>query len=47
MGREEGQLEALRALVNGADWAASGQREDICPLEVSAGELGASSETAS
>jgi hypothetical protein len=26
MGHEEGQLEALRALVNGADWAASGQQ---------------------
>jgi integrase len=27
MAREEGQLEALRALVNGADWAANGQQD--------------------
>ena len=29
MSREEGQIDALRALVNGADWAASGQPAPI------------------
>ena len=47
MGREEGQLEALRALVNGGDWAAEwaarGHRDARCP----AGDVALSPERAS
>ena len=47
MSREEGQIDALRALVNGADWAASGQPEPIETLGSSAGETIVSQEVAS
>jgi hypothetical protein len=47
MSRDEGQLEALRALVNGADWAASGQPEAIESLDAPAGETIVSQEVAS
>jgi hypothetical protein len=47
MSREEGQLAALRALVNGADWAASGQPKPIETLGSSAGETIVSQEVAS
>jgi integrase len=46
MSREEGQLEALRALVNGADWAASGQHDDILPPQPLTGETSVPSEEA-
>jgi integrase len=47
MAREEGQLEALRALVNGADWAASGQHEDVFDPQASGGEADVSLEVVS
>jgi integrase len=46
MGREAGQLDALRALVNGADWAANGQPGPIETLDISAGEMIVSPEVA-
>jgi integrase len=47
MGREEGQLEALRALVNGADWAASGQQGDVFDPQAFRGEADVSPEVVS
>ena len=46
MGREEGQLEALRALVEGADWAANGQQEPVSARQPLAGETIVSPEVA-
>lgn len=47
MSREEGQLEALRAFVNGADWAASGQHEELLGEQGLTGETAISPEAAS
>jgi integrase len=47
MGREEGQLEALRALVNGTEWAANGQQDAIEILSSPSGRAGVSPEVVS
>ena len=46
MRRDGGERERLKALVNGADWAASGQQEDFDALGVRADGAGVSAEAA-